>query len=274
MYKLISTAVIFTLSLTAYSAEREVCLPPPTDMKLSGATFAEAFKLKPSRISFESGKAGCGFHMQIVPRELDDLEISHMKQLSEWDENYEPPIYCESDLMLGSRDIPTECSYRASKEMAYRRILKNNPLPKLAVHDFDLKGTELCLSDASDSKCLKDTPVLLKSKGKIVGVMESNEHSGYIFSVNAQGKKDLSKPYIKINSKGQRAVGVRAMHNGEEIGNMDVNGTFCSTAAAPKSGSLELSGFKYSSSSISCMGGFTQIETLKNKAKQAVAASK
>lgn len=153
---------------------------------------------------------------------------------------------CDSMTLLVSNRATSETTITRENSLARFNISKNVPV---------------CAGKGSE-KCIDLGKEVIRVDGKIVAIIETTDVAAFLFSVNKNGEKDLTKPYFKFyqsNAKGRfrmrggnettlGPVAVEAYSKGKQVGEMVVDGGPCGLRGGnlnqPK-GELNLNGKKY-----------------------------
>lgn len=123
------------------------------------------------------------------------------------------------------------------------------------------KGNPICAAKGG-GECIDLAKEVIRVDGKTVAIIETTDTAAFLFSVNKNGEKDVTKPYFKFyqsNAKSRfRArggnentlgpVAVEAYSNGKQVGEMVVDGGPCGLRGeglSQRTGELNLNGKKY-----------------------------
>lgn len=231
------------ISLMIFSLNAWACLTTPDSIELEGATFSEAIKLSTS--------GNCGFELDLSSAQAVAEEVARQgksrAELAVWKKENPMP-------RLDSREYD---GWSNRMENIQKHLEKKYPSIDARTHKITVESGEVRFSKKSNKEFEPGTGGPIKGPdGKIVSVIESSGKEVFIFSVDSSGKKDLSKPYLKVVADRQGSAKILAYDQGAQVGQMDVDGEECFRSSLRASGKLNLKGKHYSPGDSGCDGGF------------------
>lgn len=225
------------------------CIAMPENITLQGSTFADALEMS----LLTQCKVSLIFTSQSQEKAQTELWDKRDQEFKAWKQKNFGVTYTS----INAYDIENE-QHKIIRE-------KYPDVPAPARNTLVVEGGKPCLRIADSKECKSEGSVLIKEAGKPVTLLEVKDQLAFVFSVDAQGEKDMRKPYLKIKPQGANGAFFEAIENGTTIGKMDVAGEDCSQGmsrglgiggGAGGSGNLELRGKEYVSEGSGCSGGF------------------
>jgi hypothetical protein len=234
------------------------CIPLPENITLQGSTFAEALEMSLST------QCSVSIEFTSVSETNAKAELQRKK-----DEEFK--IWRQNN--FGVTYTSLSSNYREIENAIWKKLDEKYPdKPTTVKHTIETKDGIACLQIVNTKECKKEDTALIKDAGKPVSLLQVKDNEAFVFSVDAQGEKDMRKPYLKLTPKGKVGADIEAIESGTTIGKMDIPGEDCSQAsargsfakggigiggdAAGGSGNLELRGKQYISEGAGCSGGF------------------
>lgn len=87
-------------------------------------------------------------------------------------------------------------------------------------------GKDLCVVKGHEAKCLKNVEFPITHGDKTIGYLSYTGPDIFIFSVDDQGQKDMSKPYLKVSALAEGGS-IALYESGTQVGQLDMPKTVC-----------------------------------------------
>lgn len=241
--KRILTSFLVVAQFVSFQAE--ACPSFPNNITLEGATF--------SGLTIGTRKNG-GFSMEISraeDKEKDDRVWGrYLAAITAWEKSHETPDW--DDKPAYERHRREQEAFQADT-MKRLRDAEGVQFDRIRVVDGAVCFEEGSRCSTSGSHPLKD------ASGAIIGILEAGPSGVILFSVDAQGRKDVRKPYLKVvpitESTRYTAARIEAYDRSQQVGQIEVFGSAATRGALGGRGALDLRGKAFSSTGSGCSGG-------------------
>jgi hypothetical protein len=223
------------LLFALFAPQALACISVPKNIKVDGATFADAMQVSLGKNCYLT----LGLRSQA---EVDAEEKAWAKQRA------------DQDAWLAAHPKVDPDGEEASQAML--EIEKKYPKVFNQSGITSYTDGNLCVYKNNIGECSKETSFPLMDGSKTVGLVEVKDQSGYVWSVDGQGKKDKSKPFLQISRQGAKGkFQVNMMEHGKAVGKIYADTSVCTKGIQSSSGEISLRGFRYIASP-GCDGGY------------------